>query len=158
LKLALAILAAVLLLAGCGQAKDPFVGTWQSVGNGPGDGVAITKASGSYRVTFVASFKPERGGSWRFLRHGSTELMVIVKYKDPDHPSDHWQRVERIDFNSATGRLTYTENGVHLMRLSRVSDSTVPPPPWPTAAPWDASHDPASSSGRRPGTTARACR
>ena len=135
MKLVLAALAAVLLLAGCGHAKDPFVGTWHAVGYGPGSGIAVSKVSGAYRVTFVSDFKPERGGSWRFLRHGSTELMVIVNYKDPDHPSDHWQRVERIDFDPATGRLTYTENGVHLMRLSKVSDSTVPPTPWPTTSP-----------------------
>jgi hypothetical protein len=137
-KLVLAILAVVLLLAGCGHtapSHDPFVGTWQAVGNGAGSGIAISKASGAYRVTFVSNFKPERGGSWRFLRHGSTELMVIVKYKDPDHPSDHWQRVEALDLNPATGRLTYTENRLYLMKLSKVSDSTALPTPWPTASP-----------------------
>ena len=52
MKLALVILAAVLLVAGCGHiaAKDPFVGTWKT---SDGWGVAIAKSGDTYQATMV---------------------------------------------------------------------------------------------------------
>ena len=49
LKLALAILAGVLLLTGCGQAKDPFVGTWRAQAK-DGPSFVISKLGPGYRV------------------------------------------------------------------------------------------------------------
>jgi hypothetical protein len=41
------VLAALLLLAGCGQAKDPFIGSWGAVQHGPAS-VLISKQGSSY--------------------------------------------------------------------------------------------------------------
>ena len=125
----LAILAAVLLLAGCGHVAprhDPFVGTWQAVGFSPGSGYTISKVSGVYRVVTVAHFKPLPGYSFPFSRRGSNELI--------GRPGE-FQYVEAISFNPASGRLTWTSNGMDPQVLTEVSDSTAPPTPWPSASP-----------------------
>jgi hypothetical protein len=55
LKLALPILAAVLMLAGCGQAKDPFVGTWHAQAkDGWLDSLVISKHGTGYLVATVS--------------------------------------------------------------------------------------------------------
>lgn len=105
---------------------DPFVGTWHVVGYGPGSGMAIGKVSGAYRVALVAHFKPEPGYSWLFSRRGTNELI--------GRPGQ-FQGAEVIKFNPASGRLTWTENGVAPEKFTKVSDSTAPPTPWPTTSP-----------------------
>ena len=136
LKPALAILAAVLLIAGCGHnapAHDPFVGTWHSVGGYPGTGIAISKVAGAYRVSFVTDFKPTPGGSLRGIRHGNDQLRARGKGINPVHPSDDtW--LETFDYSPATALLTWTANGVEVA-YSKVADSTAPPTPWPTTSP-----------------------
>jgi len=71
MKRAVIVLAAwALILSGCGQTKDPFVGTWQAVGFSPGNGYTISKVSGAYRITTVAHFKPLPGYSFPCSRRG----------------------------------------------------------------------------------------
>ena len=53
-----------------------------------------------------------------YLRHGN-ELVL------PQNPMD------TLDFNPVTGRLVWEPN----TPLSKVSDSTTPPTPWPTLSP-----------------------
>jgi hypothetical protein len=54
MKLALVVLAAVLLLAGCGHAKDPFVGTWR-VQTNAGTIFVISKHDSGYLVVAADS-------------------------------------------------------------------------------------------------------
>ena len=120
------VAATALMLGGCGQTKDPFVGTWHVVSYGPGSGMAISKVSGAYRVTLVAHFKPERGYSWLCTKRGSNELIV---------GPGQTRYVEAIKFNPASGRLTWTSNGMAPQVSTKVSDSTAPPTPWPSVSP-----------------------
>jgi hypothetical protein len=54
--IALIVFAAVLLLAGCGHAKDPFVGTWRTQTN-DGPIFVISKAHSGYLVVADDDFK-----------------------------------------------------------------------------------------------------
>jgi hypothetical protein len=125
-RMKLVVIVLALMLGGCGQTKEPFVGTWHEVGYDPGSGMAISKVSGVYRVALVAHFKPQPGYSWLFSRRGTNEL-----FGQPGQ----FQGVEVIKFNPASGRLTWTENGVAPEEFSKVSGSTAPPTPWPTTSP-----------------------
>jgi hypothetical protein len=127
MKRAVIVLAAwALILSGCGQTKDPFVGTWQAVGFSPGNGYTISKVSGAYRITTVAHFKPLPGYSFPCSRRGDDELII-----DPGKTP----YVEAVKVNPAGGRLTATSNGMDPQVLTKVSDSTAPPTPWPSASP-----------------------
>ena len=134
MKRAVIVLAATaLMLGGCGHtapSHDPLVGTWQQVGSYPGTGIAISKASGAYRVSFVT--KLQRGSLMRGIRHGNDQLRAIVKGVNSVHPSDD-TLVETFDYSPATGLLTRTVNGAEMV-YSKVSDSTAPPTPWPTTS------------------------
>lgn len=127
LKSALVILAAVLLLAGCGNtaaSHDPFVGTWQAVGFGSGNGIAISKVSATtYHVAEVDHFKQHWFNA--YSRYGN-ELT--------SHPGE-FPYVEVFKFNPASRHLTSTSNGMAPEVLAKVSDSTPPPSPWPTKSP-----------------------
>lgn len=135
------MLAAALLLGGCGHTASShahFVGTWHVVGFQSGSGIAISRASSTvYRVTTVAQFKPVAGASWWFFQHGSDELraMLNVKIEDPLHPSNSTRWLELIKFDPASGRLTWTVNGMYPEVFTKVSDSTALPSPWPSASP-----------------------
>ena len=133
MKLALAILAAVLLLAGCSStpsAKDPFVGTWQAIGSPPGNGLVIGKAPNAYLGVLTDSYH----GVFRyhFLRHGN-ELRTTMKIPNPPQPAKPFNEVVVLDFDSANGRLTWTEDGQKLIGLTKTSDSTTAPTPSPAA-------------------------
>ena len=77
MKLAIVILAAVLLLAGCGHAKDPFVGTWQS--DTPAARLTIDgtyKTDGSQTNVYIATLLSSRAAAdITLVRHGN-ELRV----------------------------------------------------------------------------------
>jgi hypothetical protein len=130
MKRAVIVLAATALMSGgCGHtapSHDPFVGTWHVVGYGPGSGMAVSKVSSGYRVVFVARFKPEPGSSWLFSRRDSKELI---------RRPGQFLSLQIIKFNPTNGRLTWTENGATFQVFTKVSDSTAPPTPWPTASP-----------------------
>lgn len=82
MKPALAILAAVLLLAGCSSAKDPFVGTWQAIGYASGNGLVISKVAKGYVVVRTDRHR----GVFRYLclRHGD-QLKAVGREANPDH-------------------------------------------------------------------------
>jgi hypothetical protein len=153
----LAILAAVLLLAGCGHSapnrdqsrtsRDPFVGTWQmhGSGSGPGDGIVISKALNAYHFAWVDHYKVVRGSSMLpyarvFFRHGSNELKAVLKRKDPSLPGNGVQLLETLDLNPTTGRLALYMGYVGgdagaPLEFSKVSGGTALPSPWPTKSP-----------------------
>jgi hypothetical protein len=62
----LALLAAVLVLAGCGHPADTFVGTWR-LGSDPPPWFVISKTGGTYRVTIVV---PEGAKTFAAIRQG----------------------------------------------------------------------------------------
>ena len=116
--LALAVLAAVLLLAGCGHAKDPFVGTWQAAAGGAkmviapvtGDGHRLTQTTGSHRdwAMNMVGHGEKLSGFLR-LSNGTKWTVMVTRLAD--------------------GRLSFTasDNPVAVVDFSKVSDSTVAP-------------------------------
>jgi len=147
MKSALVALAALLLLAGCGRSNpqmDPFVGTWRAVGFDPGDGLIISKVSNGYRVVLRGEQQLNGFVCWR---HGSNEFKAVIKFTNPDHPSEHFpDQVEIIDFHPASGHLTWKESSPPVIELSKVSGSTTAPTPSPTTSLWPACHDPTPTS------------
>jgi hypothetical protein len=106
MKPALAILAAALLLAGCGSAKDPFVGTWQAIGSASGDGLVISKVPNRYVVLMTDD---HRGVvRYRCLRYGN-ELKATTTEPNPAQPTKPFIFVDVFSFDPAHGRLTWTE-------------------------------------------------
>jgi hypothetical protein len=125
MRAALAMLAAVLLLAGCGHAaaKDPFLGTWQWYHQVPT--LVVAKVSGRYQATIVwGSFF----GGWSettmlFARRGN-ELV------GPRPPAAGSTLV--LDYLPATGHLSFKCTGPYKADiLSKASDSTATPSPSP---------------------------
>ena len=123
MKLALAILAAVLLLAGCGHAaKDPFAGTWQVASDGVT--LVITPLTGnSFRFTQVTGTHPD----WTLglSRHGD-RLSGQARL-----PGGSLWKVA-LTYLPATGRLRYTDNQAVDVQLSKVSDNAIAPTPSPS--------------------------
>jgi hypothetical protein len=132
MKLALAILAAVLMLAGCGHSQDPFAGTWQATGSLPGNGMVIARVANRYLV-FITDSHLQVGLYW-MVRH-SNRLKETHEVPNPLRPAKPWHVVEVLDSNPANGHLTWTENGRAAIDLNKVSDSTVSPTPMPTTSP-----------------------
>jgi hypothetical protein len=124
MKLGLAILAAVLLLAGCGHAKDPFVGTWQF----EGVHLVVAKVGQSYRTILVV---PHGYGWVGPYEQNGNELKASL------HVTNNGKRtgqviVELVDYHPATGHLTYKDGTGPALDFSRVSNSTAIPSPSPT--------------------------
>jgi hypothetical protein len=127
LKLALAILAAVLLLAGCGQGKvpnEPFVGTWQF----QGVHLVVARVGHSYRTMLVTP----HGYGWvgPYKRTGN-ELKASLHVTLDGKPTGR-VIVELIDYRPATGHLTYKDGTGPALDFSRVSTSTTVPSPSPS--------------------------
>lgn len=70
-KLALAIPIVVLVVAGCGHAKDPFVGTWQAQTKG-GPSFVISKLGPGYRVAADPGTDLSCAGVGVLDEHGDT--------------------------------------------------------------------------------------
>jgi hypothetical protein len=132
MKLVLAILAAVLLLAGCGHAstpKDPFVGTWRLTtvqrqpGSSPGLRLVISKPGGTYPPHSYRIAMGHDGGAdfETFVRHGN-QLVSAGSTK----PSDG----DVVAYDPATGHLLQSQ-GTHrdIFEWVRASDSTALPIP-----------------------------
>lgn len=123
--IALAILAAVLLLAGCAHAsmpKDPFVGTWRLTPphNNAAMTLVIWKVEGARRVTYLRD-----GGAWngRFARHGDR----LVNHPNPGGPDEI-----DITYVPSTGHLLdFDARAPGILEWRRVSGSTALPTPSP---------------------------
>jgi hypothetical protein len=118
------MLAAALLLAGCGHAsaKDPFVGTWQEVPRSTK--LVVAKMLDGYRVTLVYI----TGDRFPMLlaRHGNE----LAGPRPPE--ATGWAIV--LDYLPATGHLSLKSTGMgKAVQLSKLSDSTAiagsPSPP-----------------------------
>lgn len=134
---ALAMLAAALLLAGCGNAKapaDPFVGTWRQLDyqtswspplviakvGGDAYGAALVFTSGSdqplpARMTLARKGNELTGG----LKITNAKALTV-----------------KIDYLSATGRITFSSGKLgggmsEPVEMTKVSDSTAIPTPSP---------------------------
>jgi len=120
----LAILAAVLLLAGCGQAKDPFVGTWQFEGTR----LVVAQAGQSYRTVLLVP----HGYGWvgPYVRKGN-ELKASLHVTKSGKPTGR-VIVELVDYHAATGHLSYKDGTGPALDFSRVNNSTAIPRPSPS--------------------------
>jgi hypothetical protein len=124
MKPALAILAAVLLLAGCGHTSkpsDPFVGTWVPA-SASDNWVVISRHGDDY---LLIAYKPA-AGTMRgiFVRHDNQLIDCTVPPGETVKP--------RAQLTTGSSRLYFAPFGVNEM-LTRVSDSTTVPTPPPTA-------------------------
>ena len=121
MKPALAILAAALLLAGCGHAvpsHDPFVGTWQS--HSPDMTTVIAKVAAGYRVTGEVD---SQAASFILSRHGD-ELRGTFSDVFPSSSIV-------VAYVPGTGYLTIKSSAGAVTELSKVSASTAWPGPQP---------------------------
>lgn len=125
----LVILAAVLLLAGCGAAKDPMVGTWQVVRGAPGDGLVIDKRADGYLL--LATDGHRAVSSYRCERRGNELRATVLGHSLP--PGMPFTRVMVFDIE-ASGRLAWTLNGRRVCELVKVSEGTTLRSPGPTAS------------------------
>jgi hypothetical protein len=121
MKLALAVLAAVLLLAGCGHAytaHDPFVGTWR-LGSDPPPWLVVAKVGSTYRVTFVG----EGTITWGFTRHGNRLV----------HGQAGGKRSLVATYVPSTGHLLFSGDDLASpFNFHKQSDSTAIPSPLPS--------------------------
>ena len=140
-KTVLAILAAVLLLAGCGQAKDPFVRAWQAQTK-DGPSFVISKHEPGYLVRAgVGGDSFEGVGVLDGQGHMLTACIVIntgrpaqvekIRLTESAH-----NRLEAIDEGVRQDRQTgpgplFFGLGLSRVTLVRVSSSTTPPTPSP---------------------------
>lgn len=119
MKLALALVATVLLLAGCGRA-DPFVGTWRVSRQDSTIPVRliIAKVGGTYRVALVMG-----GGGFSkdvYVRHGDQ----IVSEPGRQFPKTV------VTYVPSTGHVLFHVGSAPNLNLYRESDSTsIPTPP-----------------------------
>ena len=110
----LIVLAFVLLLAGCGQARDPFVGTWQRSDAKHSVPLVIRKGPTGYQVVVQGPRAPKYG----MTRQGDELIDGRVS----------------MTYDRQTGRLRFTD-GKHIGYLSKVSDSTAIPVVSPSPSP-----------------------
>lgn len=123
-KLALAIVAVVLLAAGCSRPpKDPFVGTW----NDPtGNRVVVTRKGSDYVA--VAYRWGRKGQRVDFYREGN-RLLGHADFRLPGEPMGMTLPPPVAEIEPS-GRLYFSLFGRNAM-LRRVSTSTATPASWP---------------------------
>jgi hypothetical protein len=109
------VLAALLLLAGCGQAKDPFIGSWGAVQHGPAS-VLISKQGNRYVAIEHLGYGPVR--RLVYTRQGN-HLVAVVK---------PWPIKCGASLDSKTGLLRLTPFGYVLKRTSTSTTGPIPTP------------------------------
>ena len=130
MKLALATLAAVLLLAGCGQAKDPFVGTWRTT---KGElYFVISKHGAGYLV--LAKTDPNFRGVGVLAGHGDALTVSFADGAGPParidkirltvSPHDRLQTVDERAPGQAPGVVCFLLDYLYPATLVKVSNST----------------------------------
>ena len=133
--IALIVFAAVLLLAGCGHAKDPFVGTWRAQTN-DGPIFVISKAHPGYLVVADDDFK----GVGVVDGHGDTLTVSFggtasTPRKDRDDRTDgrpatpacwqqrRWWRARR---DRGYSGLCHDDGAVTLVKVSSTTTAPIP--------------------------------
>ena len=116
------VLAAVLLLSGCGQAKDPFVGTWRpTIATRSTVRLVISKQTDGYRV-----------GNLVFARHGNV-LTDRFRVKAPGERGSGTMVKLSFVFVPSSGHLLETSGNRRLVELVKTSDSTSRPSTSPSS-------------------------
>ena len=117
----------VLLLAGCGHATDPFVGTWKS---GPGGTAVVAHLTGDrYRLTQLYRV-PAIDTVTMMIRHGDTLSGSLRQFNQTT-----WETWKLILAHLPDGRLALTrtfpgaDSPDAIFVMSRVSNSTAAPTP-----------------------------
>jgi hypothetical protein len=133
MKFLLAIpVAALLLLTACGQADNPFVGTWQIRDAVPASDevsyLIVIKSGDRYGITVGTREHADSSGWGSFTRNGN-ELKAVQYVDQTGGPvvspvEDGHAIVSLIDYLPATGRLTFKIDTSPVMTFSRVSGST----------------------------------
>ena len=129
MKFALAILTAVLLLTGCGHAKDLFVGTWQNGPGGPKEVISST-AGGRYLLTEVSGRHADY--VMKMSRHGDRLSGSFRVLKGAN-----WRTAWTMTVTRLTGaRLSFARVGdpADVVDFTKVSDNTAAPAPSPLPA------------------------
>lgn len=115
-----ALLTALLLLAGCASAgpprNDPFVGTWRATG---GLELVIARDVGGYAVTMVTT---SGTNTLPTQRYGNELKALSVVLSGPNGRSI----AQSFEFEPHTGRLAFRTSTM-TFEFSRVSDSTTIP-------------------------------
>jgi len=140
MKGALAIVAAVLLLAGCGQAsaptagqssapRDPFVGTWRVDAGDRARWVIGVRHDGWYTVTQGAPGNIKYTKLGLFARHGNQLSGRVLTSTDV-------MSTFLLRLGNAEGQLLLTFSATNMstlaqMTLTKLSDSTAKPTPVP---------------------------
>jgi hypothetical protein len=139
MKPALVILAAVLLLAGCGHAKDPFVGTWRM--NSPGENATsqarfvISKKAAQYTVTQGYHGYKAYDPIAVFTRRGG-QLVASVRVTNPftGKPTGEVDQF-KLSTSHLPGQLLFTYRlgspPADTLTMTKLSESTATPTPVP---------------------------
>jgi hypothetical protein len=109
------VLAAALLLAGCGHAKDPFIGSWGAVQHGPAS-MVISKQGSRYLAV-------------EYLGHGPVQHLVYTR--QGNHlvaVVNPWPFKCGADLDSTTGLLRLTPFAYVLKRTSTSTPGPIPTP------------------------------
>ena len=126
MKSALVLLAAVLLLAGCGGPKDPFVGTWRPVMNSDdGERLVIAKTHSGYLMTDYE--KHDAFYQLRLTRRGDTLKGKLVLWVPSGPPVGTDSVVAR--FDSATKHISCELGTDPAESYSKLTTATALPHP-----------------------------
>ena len=113
------VLAALLLLAGCGQAKDPFIGSWAAVQHGPA-AVLVSKQGSRYVAIEYLGHGPRQRLVYTRQGNQGNHLIAVVK-------PNGWPKCGA-DLDSKTGLLRLTPFGYVLKRTSTSTTGPIPTP------------------------------
>jgi hypothetical protein len=128
----LVIVAALILLAGCGSAvpKDPFTGTW-SAKDGRVGPLVISKRDDHYRLVLVAPGSSFWFASDNYARRGDLLVKVTHRTNQVTGRVVVWERY-RVTVDKTSGNLLFQDDSAYLSKpdevtFTRVSDSTATP-------------------------------
>jgi hypothetical protein len=140
MKGSLVIVAAVVLLAGCGTAvpKDPFTGTWRAK-DGGARRVVISKRDSHYRLDFAFPGISYWLVSDNYTRRGDVLVKVTHRTNQVTGKVVVWERF-RVTVDKASGSLVFQDDSAYVSKpiettFTKVSDSTATPTPSSTPLP-----------------------
>jgi hypothetical protein len=136
----LVIVAAIVLLAGCGRAvpKDPFTGTWRAK-DGPLGRAVISKRGDHYRLAIAEPGTSSWLVSDNYTRRGNVLVKVTHRTNQVTGKVVVWERF-RVTVDKASGNLVFQDNSAYVSKpiqvtFTKVSDSTASPTPSSTPLP-----------------------